>query len=421
MGFWCIVSTIIITHRRFLMNTPQNSCGSFDARRGAGLLLILALIAALAVPTAAAAPAAQTATILRIGYLGSNTSQTAQGAQLAIDQINSGGGFQAADGVTYQFDLTTLTNPPTVDSLAGSINAMIAQGVIAILGPDTNDLLTQDNVQALIATGVPVLTGATIDALTDSDTADVLFRLRAPERVYSFALASYLIGDLGLSSIVLVQTNVESTEALLDFDTTLSASGIRAAGKVQLASAVGLEDQGNAVLGLNPEAVVMWGPPEDAALLLNLLRGGGWHGVFAYRQAEEAAQAKILPDELADGVIGVTSWSFAYPGQAARIFLNDYLLAFGRVPGPLSAAAYDALWYLRATIIDAGPTPSAVRAALLNGPARDLVEGTLDPSAFGNGDLIRMAMVYRVGPGGGPTVVAQFNDSQRVAIQDAGN
>lgn len=403
------------------MNTPQNSCGNFDARRGAGLILILVLIAALAVPTATAAPAAQTATVLRIGYLGTNTSPTAQGAQLAIDQINSAGGFQASDGVTYKFDLTTLANPPTADSLAGSIAAMTAQGVVAILGPDTNDLMTQDIVQTLIGTGVPVLTGSTIDALTDSDTDGVLFRLRAPERVYSFALASYLIGDLGLSSFVLVQTNVKSTEALLDFESTLSGAGVRAAGKVQLASAVGLEDQGNAVLGLNPEAVVMWGSPEDAALLLNLLRDGGWQGTFAYRQAEEAVQAKILPDALGDGVIGVTSWSFAYPGQAARIFLNDYLLAFGQVPGPLSAAAYDALWYLRATIIDAGPTPSAVRAALLNGPARELVEGTLNPAAYGNGDLIRMAMVYQLKAGGGPTVVALFDDSQRLTIQDAGN
>lgn len=403
------------------MNTPQHRCGSLNARRGAGLLLIMLLIAALALPTAAAAPAAQTATVLRIGYLGNATSPTAQGALLAIDQINSAGGFQATDGVTYQFELISLANPPTADSLAGSITAMTAQGVVAILGPDTNDLLTQDNAQALINTGIPVLTGATIDTLTDSDTADILFRIRAPERVYSFALASYLIGDLGLSSMVLVQTNVESTEALLDFESTLSGAGIRAAGKVQLASAVGLEDQGNAVLGLNPEAVVMWGPPEDAALLLNLLRGSGWNGVFAYRQAEEAAQAKVLPDALADGVIGVTSWSYAYPGQEARVFLNDYLLAFGQVPGSLSAAAYDALWYLRATIIDAGPTPSAVRAALLGGPASNLITGTLDPATFGNGDLIRMAMVYQLGPGGGPTVVALFNDSQRLTVQDAGN
>jgi ABC-type branched-subunit amino acid transport system substrate-binding protein len=175
-----------------------------------------------------------------------------------------------------------------------------------------------------------------------------------------------------------------------------------------------------AVLSLNPEAVVMWGPPEDAAML-RLLRSGGWRGHIAYRLAEEAARAKALPDELAEGVVGVTSWSYAYPGQPARVFLNDYLTSFGHVPGPLSAGAYDAIWYLRAAVISAGSDPDAVRAALLVGPASDLVGGTLRAADFGNGDLIRMAMVYTLGPGGGPTVVAIFNDGQRGTIEDAGN
>jgi ABC-type branched-subunit amino acid transport system substrate-binding protein len=392
-----------------------------NTRRAAGLLLVLVLIMALGVPPVWAAPPAQAAQIMRIGYLGLATGETAQGALLAIDQINSVGGFNAADGATYQFELISLASSPNVNTLAASVEAMKAQGVIAILGPDDSDLLTPDNLQALLSAGVPVLTGATVDTLTDDDTTDVLFRLRAAEQVYSAALASYLIGDAGLSSMVLVQTDIESTEALLDFESALSAAGIRAAGKVQLADSTGLEDQSLAVLSLNPEAVVMWGPPDDAAMLLRLLRGGGWRGTFAYRHAEEAARAKALPDELADGVVGVTSWSYAYPGQAARVFLNDYLASFGHVPGPLSAGAYDAIWYLRAAVISAGSDPDAVRAALLAGPASDLVGGTLRAADFGNGDLIRMAMVYTLGPGGGPTVVAIFNDGQRGTIEDAGN
>ena len=58
---------------------------------------------------------------------------------------------------------------------------------------------------------------------------------------------------------------------------------------------------------------------------------------------------------------------------------------------------------------------------LISGGSQDLVAGTLRPQEFGNGDLIRMAMVYRLSPGGGPTVIAQFNDGQRVQIEDAGN
>ena len=118
-----------------------------------------------------------------------------------------------------------------------------------------------------------------------------------------------------MSSFVLVQTNVESTEALLDFESTLSGAGIRAAGKVQLASAEGLEDQGKRRARSEPGSGRDVALPEDAGLLLDLLRGSDWNGVFAYRQAEEGAQAKVLPDGLADGVIGVTSSSYACPGR----------------------------------------------------------------------------------------------------------
>ncbi len=391
-----------------------------NVRPFAGLLhvtiLIAALVALAASPEAWAAPPAQTPNVLRIGYLGTANSDAAQGALLAIDQINSVGGFQAADGNTYQFELISLANPPSAESLPGSVTAMTAQGVVAILGPDESDLLTPENIGLLVDAGVPVLTGATADTLTDEDATDSLFRIRAPERIYSYALAAYLTGDLGLSSLVLVQTNIESTEALLDFESALSASGIRAAGKVQLADATGLEDQSDAIIALNPEAVVMWGPFEDAAILLGLMQEGGWDGVFAYRSALEAAQSGILPDVLAEGVFGVSSWSHAYPSGASEVFLNDYVTTFGDIPGPLSAAAYDAVWYLRGRLIDAGSDVGALRAGLIAGPALDLVAGTLNPTVFANGDLIHRAVVYELGPGGGPTVVAIFDDETRVTI-----
>jgi branched-chain amino acid transport system substrate-binding protein len=384
-----------------------------------GLIMVALLVVGIVAPAAWASPALQTGT-LRIGYLGIDGSDAANGAHLAIDQINSTGGVTALDGNLYQFELVTLAATPTAESLPTDITGLTAQNLVALLGPDEANVLSPENVQALVSAGLPVLTGATTDTLTDDDTADVLFRIRAPERVYSNALATYLVGDLGLTSFVLVQTDIVSTEALLDFENALSAANIVPAGKVQLASSTGLAEQGNGILALNPEAVVMWGPFEDAAALLGQLRDGGWQGQFAYRFAEEAAEAKVLPDSLADGVVGVTSWSYAYTGRAARIFLHDYVTTFGKVPGALSVAAYDAMWYLRAVVQAAGVDPDAVRAALIQGSAQALVAGTLDPATFGDGDLIRMAMVYKLGPGGGSTVVAVFNDTQRMQIETAG-
>ncbi len=376
----------------------------------AALMLSLMLWVSIVAPSAGAAPAAQAST-LRIGYLGPADSSMAQGALLAIDQINSAGGFTAADGATYLLELSTLAAHPTADSLSQDITALVAQNVVALLGPDTNTPLNESTIQALAATGLPVLTGATADMLTDNDPTDQLFRVRAPERVYAFALANYLAGDRALSSFVLVQTTIDATEALLDFESVLSSAGISST----------LPSQGPGIVNLNPEAVVMWGAPEDAVMLLQLLRESGWTGVFAMPGADEAARSGVLPDALADGMIGVTSWSYAYPGQTARTFLEDFLVTFGTIPGPLAAAGYDVVWYLRATMINVGIDPAAIREGLIMGAARDLVSGTLRPADFGNGDFIRAAMVYELQAGGGPTVVALFSDTQRLSVDDAGN
>lgn len=380
------------------------------------LLLAALLLTGLTFPTGDATHARQ-ATTLRVGYLGAPNSDAANGARLAIDQMNSLGGFPAPDGSTYLLELITLAEAPTADSLATSATALTAQNVVAVLGPDSDAVMTPDNIAALVNTGLPVFTGATGDTLTDDDAANVLLRLRAPESVYTNALASVLIDDLGLTSIALVHTDAASTQALLTFVQALDARGISAAAKVQLTEASGLLQETQNLVDLNPEAIVLWGPHEDAASMLSVLRKRGWQGTFAYRHADEAARAGVLSAALADGVIGVTSWSYAYPGETSRVFLDDYIKAFGEVPGPLAAAAYDALWYLRASIRSVGTDSAALRSDLALGVPLTLVGGELRPADYGNGDLIHIAMVYRLGFGGGPTVIAHFRDDTRLAIE----
>ncbi len=387
--------------------------------RVAGLAFTLLLVAGLVAPLTQAAPAAQ-GSVFRIGYLGPAGSPTANGAQLAIDQINSVGGVRAAGGATVQLELVALEVAPTVESLPAALEELRGQGVGALLGPDTNAQITPDTIAALAATGLPVFTPATQNAMTDVDTANALFRTRAPERVLSNAIAAYLIGDLGVSSVAAVQTEVEFTEALMDFEAALQATGRSLADSIALPGGSDLLDEVPRLLGVNPDAVVMWGAPEDAAALLAALRDAGWGGVFAHRKAEAAVQSGVLPAALGDGVLGFDTWSYADALPAARIFLRDYVLAFGEVPGPLAVAAYDAVWALRAAMIEGGVTPAGLRAALLGGRARALVQGVLRPADFGNGDLTRIGVVYRIALRGGSTVVARFDDAERLELDQAG-
>ncbi len=398
------------------------SCGALARRwRALALIVALAWVAVLAVPLVTAAPDTQTAITLRIAYLGTADSPTAQGAQLAVQQINAIGGFRTPNGDTYRFKLLTLERAPTVQTLPTQLQDLLDKGVVALLGPDDNALITQETILALGQAGVPVLTPATADALTDTDQTDHIFRVRAPEHIYSYALATYLYEDRNVANVAVVQTDVLSTEAMLALEAALTEKGASVVDKIQLPDGERLLAEAERLLAENPDAVAMWGAPEDAAALLAMLRDGGWAGAFAYRHAAQAAQMGVLPRQYVAGVLGMDAWSFAAPDRPSRVFLHDYVLAFGQVPDSLSVAGYDAVWFLRAAILNAGsPSADVLFDAILHSPPQSLVQGVLHPLEFGNGDLSRLAVVYQLGPHGGPTVVARFDDTRRLAVEERG-
>lgn len=383
-----------------------------------GLIMIALLIAGWdTLPVSQAAP--QDTPTLKIGYLGPPGTDTANGAQLAIDQINTFGGITAPDGTVYRIELLTLDAMVSTGNMGQAVELLTAQNITVLLGPDDNSVVMPDTVPYLTNSGVPVLTSATSDTLTDSDATNVIFRLRAPERVYSLALATYLVEDLGMTSVAVVQTDVASTEAVLAFERALTAAGIPLADRIQSPGGTTIGEQVSRLLALNPGAVAMWGPVADAAELLRQLRDAGWTGRFVYRHAEEAARTDALSNSLGNGMIGATSWSYAFDGRATRIFLRDYVVAFGQVPGPLAAAAYDGMWMLRAAIIARGPAPAALKAALIGAAPLTLVQGTLHPIEYANGDLSRLVVVYELGLRGGSIVRARFDEANRIAL-DAG-
>jgi len=403
----------------------QRFSGAGGARRQwrSGLIVAIALlIAALVAPLALASPAAQDGpTILRIGYLGDPAGEVGNGARLAIDQINGAGGFAGQDGTAYLFELITLPDAATEGSLASDLQKLAQrEGLVALLGPDDEAVLSPDNIETLSESGLPVLTAVTADRLTEDDDANQLFRIRAPEYVYNWAMVTVLVEDLAAESFALVQTDVASTAALASFEAALSDLGIVPVDKVQQPDNARLDEHSTRLAELEPDVVVMWGPMEDAASLLRQLRDDGWQGRFVYRHADEAARAGAFPRELVDGILGMNNWVYSYGSRASQIFLRDYSLAFNALPGGLAVAGYDAIWYLRSSVINFGASPDAIRDGLLNGNPVSLVQGPFHPIEFSNGDLVRVSTVYELGEYGGPLVLARFDDREPLVLDETG-
>lgn len=402
----------------------QRTSGAGLARRQwrAGLIAaIVLLIAALVAPLALAAPNTQDATMLRVGLLGAPMGDVGNGARLAIDQINGAGGFAGQDGTTYRFELITLPDAATEGSLGSDVSKLLErEGLVAILGPDDDEVLSPDNIDTLTETELPILTAVTLDRLTEDDDTNSFFRIRAPEYVYNWAAVTVLVDDLGAESFALVQTDIASTLALASFEDALGEMGITPVQTIQDPDNARLDEHAATISALAPDVVAFWGAMEDAASLLRQLRDEGWDGRFVYRHADEAARAGAFPVDLVQGIVGMNNWVYSYGSRASQIFLRDYTLAYNELPSGAAVAGYDAIWYLRSTVINFGASPEQIRDGLLNGNPVTLVQGAFHPVEFSNGDLVRISTVYELGPYGGPVVLARFDDREPLALDETG-
>lgn len=389
------------------------------------LITILVLTVALAGTLAsvsftgeAAPPRQSTVQTLNIGWIEGRGAEGERGALLAVQQINAAGGIIGPDGTRYRLQIVQPQRPLIVaEDLPIVLDSLLAQDVVAIIGPVQNRL-TQPNIQILANAGIPILTLSTADTITDIDPSNNIIRVRAAERYYSRALGDVLLRERGYNTIVLVQTDIESTEAVVLFEQVMSAVNIEPVLKVQREDGSTLADDASQIARAQPQAVVMWGPPEDAALLLQTLRAANFEGDFVYRDALEGVASGAISQRLGEGIIGATSWSYTIPNAVSQAFLVDFVTAYNRIPNAIEASAYDSVWIVRRYIEISGPDVSDLYTSLAQSDPIFTVQGRLDPSSYINGDVARHVSVYELQDTGGPRVIARYANDVRLPDDD---
>jgi ABC-type branched-subunit amino acid transport system substrate-binding protein/uncharacterized protein YgiM (DUF1202 family) len=357
---------------------------------------------------------AQDTPVFRIGVIDDERGSIAQGARVAVDEINAGGGVVGADGTAFQLELV-IQPADTEGNIEGAVANIQQAEVIAVLGPaDTDPVL--NNLELLGGIGVPVITPAIGDTILASDTAELLFRSRATEFLQGRALALYLTEDLGLTNFMTVQLDVPSTAAVVGFST--AATALEAAPQENLLFTEGTQvsDLVNDIIGATPEAVAVYGTPEVAADLYTQLRQAGWTGIFAYNQAQSAEFREALP--LADlaGIIGTDTWSTGLTDIASQAFIVRFVNATGEAPDAIAAATYDSVNLIALALSE----PGALQDNLTGLEGIEGAQGVLTPIDLARGETSDNVLIVRLNRFGGSTVVARFAGSTRIPIGDDG-
>ncbi len=409
------------------MNKPRYEFSfsySYTQRRAIWLWSTIALIVlsfALMASSGALAGSSQhqATAILKIGYIGRADSDLALGLDLAIRQINENGGTSGPDNTNYIYELVVAeVQPDETDAIPEVLQAFANAGVVAIFGPDTNEL-TLPNVEVLAAAEVPVLTGATSETLYNADTGSNIFRIVAPESTYSNALAAYLVETLGVQNVVLIQTDIAWAEGMVSLSNALGQLGAQIVTTIQLTEGTDLPNQIRTLPELDADAVIMYGPSQDAYTVFTQLQSNNWQGRFVYRTAQQAAlETNLFDDERSAGIIGFDSWSFGANDLFGSNFTIEYVTQYGSIPRPLSVAGYDSLFALDSVIRVFGIEAAAVRAGLSQLDIERLIRGPADPVVTDSHDLSQTAIIYELTGSGGAQAVAAYDNG--VLREDSG-
>ncbi|MGB7341928.1 MAG: ABC transporter substrate-binding protein [Phototrophicaceae bacterium] len=371
--------------------------------------VIIALIVAVAI-FSVSAPQAQVLPVFRIGVLDGEEGALTRGAQLAVKEINDSGGVVGADGTLFQLQLV-VQSPADMEFAVANLQQA---SVIAVIGPATSELVL-GNQQLLRSLGVPILTTATDDTVVVSDTSSLTMRLRAQESLIGRALADYLVNDLNAATVATVQLDIESTVGVIGFTRAASQLGLSPSAQYLLEEDTSLQEITLNIAAAQTQFVAAYGPPELVAALYTGLRENDWAGRFVYNRANQQAFRDSIQESLLEGVIGASTWSATLADDASQQFVYSYIRAFDDVPQALDAAAYDGIYLLKEAIGSAGN----LQTNLLSLNNFEGVQGDLTPTTLAGGEFSNNVVVTTLGEFGAPNVVARFEGTQRVELEDA--
>jgi len=352
----------------------------------------------------------QSAPVFRIGVLDDAQGPIANGARLAVRDINAAGGVRGADGTQFQLEL--IIQPIANTNVTNTIASLRDASLIAVLGPES-DADVKNNLAALQALSVPVLTPAIGDTTLTDDQSGRLFRTRAAQLLQGRALANVLTTDYNLKRIATAQldNDLETSAGVVGFTISLTSLNITPQLALQVQSDAAITQAVQQINANNIEAVVAYGEPARAGKLISDLRAAGYKGQFVYNQADEAAFQIAAGKDIA-GTFASTTWPFTAEDENGRTFRDKYIQLYAKLPGPVEAASYDAITLLSAAI----NRPGELQTNLTQLDNIVGVQGTLRPAQLQKGETGSNVAVVQYGEFGAPQILARFEGGQRLDI-----
>jgi len=300
------------------------------------------------------------------------------GARLAVQQVNAGGGVHGSEvellvgdtQTTPQAGIDAAQQLVSVDGVHGIVGALSSGVTIPVAQSVTSE---EGVVQISPASTSPVITGLEDD--------DYLFRSVPSDAFQGVALAE-LIAEDGLEAVSVLYINNDYGEGLADsFAEAFEAKGgdVRSSQAYEGGSSSYRGELSNAA-DEEAEALLLIGYPENGITILRQAVEGGHFDRFVFSDGMKAPSViESVGADVLEGAYGTAPQALEDSDAATR-FSKGYEEAFGeRPPQPFIDTAYDAAFVIALAAEAAGSRDrSAIRdelRAVANAPGEEILPG----------------------------------------------
>ena len=295
------------------------------------------------------------------GAYGSTGVATVNGAQMAVDKINAGGGV-----LGRQLKLDPHNDDASATVSGQLFEKLVAAGAIAIAGsPDTGPVTAQLAVRHKIPTiGVVDDGGLTVNTQGPNGPPNPwvfdfgLNTFAWGEKIGEYALKHCPDGiavlhdpsTYGQGGLFGIKLAFDKAGKTIKIDHTITENWSTGA-------TTGLMPEVNAIKAAGIKCVDAWLTPQDQAAFVQDIHSAGYGAmIFGNDETNADDTYSKLAGDLADGTISAVLTSDLHPSPEGQAFRNDYKKRFNIDATPFAETSYDSIMMLAQVIKDAKST-----------------------------------------------------------------
>lgn len=305
---------------------------------------------------------------VRIGFLGPLEGSTLleygrqmlQGAELAIDEANSKGGYKG-----IPFKMMVHNDVGLWGAAANEVVKMDDEGVWAWLG-SIDDIVSHVAIRATLKLEIPmVCTGDPDPTFTETNIPWVL-RVIPDDRQSCYALVNYIFNLNDHSRIAVIRVNNRyGRVGVVHFNKTATRLGYPIIIEERFKDGETVfTEQLERMKKLNPDAIVIWGNPKESALILLEARKMGMNQpVYCSDRVVNPEFLKIAKEK-ANGIVTTCQYNPASNDPKYLAFKSAYKKRYGIEPDVFAVHAYDGMSLIIKSIEKAGLNRALIRDIL---------------------------------------------------------